>query len=186
MYQKYLFLILMLLGALLNAQETQKIKVRGNCGSCKVRIEKAVTDLPSATGSWDIKTKVLEVSYDPTQTSLQAIMKHIAEVGHDNEMYLADDSVYKGLPACCLYDREISWDDIHNSKGTHGVEEDHNHSDSHHHEGHGENMPKEDSLDFDSSIPEEDETVVLTTANVAGRKPASAFDKNAVGLQENL
>lgn len=186
MYQKYLFLILMLLGALLNAQETQKIKVRGNCGSCKVRIEKAVTDLPSATGSWDIKTKVLEVSYDPTQTSLQAIMKHIAEVGHDNEMYLADDSVYKGLPACCLYDREISWDDVHNSKGTHGVEEDHNHSDSHHHEGHGENMPKEDSSDFDSSIPEEDETVVLTTANVAGRKPASAFDKNAVGLQENL
>src|SRR5690606_34269051 len=101
---------------------TETIKVRGNCGSCKKRIENAVKTFPSASGNWDVLTKVLTLTYDPNQTSKEAIMRKIAEVGHDNELFTAEDSVYENLPGCCLYDREMDWDNIENSEGTH-VEE---------------------------------------------------------------
>ncbi len=152
---------------------TETIKVRGNCGSCKQRIEAAVSSFPSASGNWDILTKVLTLTYDPGQTSKEAIMKRIAEVGHDNEMFTAEDSVYENLPGCCLYDREVDWDNVENSAGTH-VEETGMKSGHDAHDGHGHENETQDG------------TVDLTTAVITGNKPAHAFDKNAVGLMENI
>src|SRR5690606_23947472 len=90
--------------------KTETIKVRGDGGSCIKRIEAAVQTFPSASRNWDIETKVLTLNYDQNQTSKEAIMRKIAEVGHDNELYTAEDSVYENLPGCCLYDREIDWE----------------------------------------------------------------------------
>lgn len=171
--------------------ETKTIKVRGNCGMCKTRIENAVKSFPSASGTWDIYSKVLEVKFDPKQTNFNSIMKKVAEVGHDNELFLADDSVYKNLPGCCLYDREIAWSDVHNSKGTHGHDEGHNHSEGHNHDhsdpNHTHDTPSQvgthvdgDEEDFDSS------SIQLGAANISGNKPASMFDKNAAGLTEMI
>ncbi len=152
-------------------QKTETIKVRGNCGSCKKRIENAIKTFPSASGNWDIVTKVLTLTYDSTQTSKEAIMKKIAEVGHDNELFTAESSVYENLPGCCLYDREVDWDNIENSAGTH-VEEGNAQSNAHDHS--------------DPNHSHDDETIGLTTATITGNKPVHSFDKNAVGLTENI
>lgn len=153
-------------------QKIETIKVRGNCGSCKKRIENAVKTFPSASGNWDVLTKVLTLTYDSTQTSKEAIMKKIAEVGHDNELFTAEDSVYENLPGCCLYDREMDWDNIENSEGTH-VEASEMKSGHDDHDGHNHGN-------------EGDDTVGLSTVTITGSKPAHAFDKNAAGLVENI
>ena len=167
--------------------ETRTIRVRGNCTMCKSRIEDAVKELPSASGDWGIQSKVLKVQFDPAQTNFQSIMRKVASVGHDNELYLADDEVYKALPGCCLYNRELPWDQIENSEGTHvdgedshsHDEQDHDHDHDHETVANLEGADFEDDDGFDEAI---DLGAVTITSSVA----ASAMDKNAVGLQLNI
>ncbi len=81
--------------------------VRGNCSSCKARIEKAAKTAGANSANWDADAQLVTLDFDPTKTSSDAILKMIANVGHDNEMYKATDDVYKNLPSCCLYDRNL-------------------------------------------------------------------------------
>lgn len=81
--------------------------VRGNCGSCKARIEKAAATAGADGASWNADTQLVTLQFDPLKTSATTILKKIAEVGHDNEMFQAEDATYKNLPDCCLYDREL-------------------------------------------------------------------------------
>ena len=82
---------------------TAKIKVFGNCGMCKQRIETAL-DVPGIkTASWDSKTKMLDVVYNKSKISEQKIHDIVASVGHDTEKAKAKDNVYSELPFCCLY-----------------------------------------------------------------------------------
>lgn len=85
--------------------KTESIKVWGNCDMCKARIEKAAKAEGATTASWDSKTKMLAVSYDPSKTNTDALAKKIAAVGHDTEKFKADDKTYSALPGCCHYDR---------------------------------------------------------------------------------
>jgi periplasmic mercuric ion binding protein len=85
--------------------KTETIKVAGNCSMCKDRIEKAAKAEGAETASWDAKTKLLTVSYNPSKTSNDALAKKMASVGHDAGKYRADDKVYNALPGCCKYDR---------------------------------------------------------------------------------
>lgn len=82
---------------------TAKIKVFGNCGMCKMRIETAldVNGIKSAT--WDSKTKMLDVVYNKAKISEQKIHEIVASVGHDTEKAKAKAEVYSELPFCCLY-----------------------------------------------------------------------------------
>ncbi len=80
--------------------------VKGNCGSCKTRIEKAAKEAGAKNALWNVDTQMILLDFDTQKTSVETILKKIAEVGHDNEMFQAKDSVYKNLPACCLYDRD--------------------------------------------------------------------------------
>lgn len=93
----------------LNAQagklKTETFKVLGNCDMCKNRIESAVKNEGAVTASWDAKTKMLAVSYNPSKTNADELAKKIASVGHDTEKYKADDKTYNSLPGCCKYDR---------------------------------------------------------------------------------
>lgn len=84
---------------------TESFKVWGNCTMCKARIEKAVKEEGATTAVWDVKTKLLAVSFDPSKTSVDKISKKLASVGHDTEKYRADDKTYEALPSCCHYDR---------------------------------------------------------------------------------
>ncbi|MBC7450514.1 MAG: heavy-metal-associated domain-containing protein [Cytophagales bacterium] len=86
--------------------ETSTFKVYGNCETCKKRIETALLKnqhIKKAT--WDVKTKMLTVVYDPHMVSLDAIHKIVANAGHDTDKVKASDAVYNKLPGCCKYDR---------------------------------------------------------------------------------
>lgn len=85
--------------------KTETIKVWGNCESCKQRIEKAAKTDGVTRAVWDIKTKMLTLTYDPHKTTSEKIQKQIAAVGHDTEKFKADDKAYANLPGCCKYDR---------------------------------------------------------------------------------
>lgn len=79
------------------------IKVYGNCGMCKARIEKALDRTGIKTATWDSKTKMLSVVYNTGKLSEQQIHNFIAEVGHDTDKAKAKDETYAKLPFCCLY-----------------------------------------------------------------------------------
>ena len=89
------------------AKQDNQFYVRGNCGSCKARIEKAATSAGADSAAWDADTQIVTLNFDPAKTSADLILQKIAEVGHDNEKYTAKDGVYAQLPDCCLYDRAL-------------------------------------------------------------------------------
>ena len=79
------------------------IKVFGNCGQCKDRIEDAVKVKGVDSASWDEDTKLLSIRYNPEIVSLDKLHVLIAKVGHDTELKKANDKVYNKLPDCCKY-----------------------------------------------------------------------------------
>lgn len=88
------------------AEKTDSIKVYGNCGMCKNRIEKALKIEGVSSASWDADEQLLVVKYDPSKTSNDVIQKKVAAVGHDTEKYTAPDAVYNKLHGCCKYERK--------------------------------------------------------------------------------
>ncbi len=86
--------------------KTESFKVWGKCEMCKTRIESTVKGEGATSASWDQKTRMLTVSYDPSKTNRDALGKKLASAGHDTEKFRAPDDVYAKLPACCHYDRE--------------------------------------------------------------------------------
>ena len=88
------------------AAKTEKIKVYGNCGMCKTRIEKAAKSVNGVSkASWSDKDKTLTVTYDDGKTAPLKIEEAVASVGHDTDHKKAADKTYNGLPGCCKYDR---------------------------------------------------------------------------------
>jgi copper chaperone CopZ len=86
--------------------KTEKIEVKGNCGMCETRIEKAVNAVDGvSTANWVKKTKKLAVTFDDTKTNLDKIEVAVAKVGHDTPKHKASTEVYNKLPDCCKYDR---------------------------------------------------------------------------------
>lgn len=101
-----LVLILTFMSAAVFAQsKTETFKVSGNCGMCKKRIEKAVAVSGVDSAAWNVKTKIMTVTFDATKISGDDIQKKIAAVGHDTEKFVAENAVYEKLPGCCLYER---------------------------------------------------------------------------------
>ncbi len=101
-----LFLSIFLFSTISAQTKTFKAKVEGNCGMCKERIETAVkADKNVSSANWSMSKKVLTVSYDASKTDKKSILKSVADVGHDNEMFRASDKVYDELDSCCQYDR---------------------------------------------------------------------------------
>lgn len=82
---------------------TANIKVYGNCGMCKDRIEKAVDTKGVKQAKWNISTKNLEVVYVPEKISEKKIRDLVSAAGHDTDSTKAADKVYAKLPFCCLY-----------------------------------------------------------------------------------
>ncbi len=86
----------------------QTIKVYGNCGQCKKKIEKSALAAGAAYADWNTKTKMLNVGYDPSVTNPVKIETAIAEKGYDTQDIKASDSSYYKLDECCQYDRKKS------------------------------------------------------------------------------
>jgi copper chaperone CopZ len=85
---------------------TVEMKVWGNCGKCKTRIEKAAKIKGVQKASWDIDSKMLTLTYTPQYVKLEKVHERIAMAGHDTENLYAPKGKYLGLPACCKYSRE--------------------------------------------------------------------------------
>jgi mercuric ion binding protein len=92
-------------GTRISGPKTESFKVSGNCDMCKTRIEKTAKTEGATKADWDSKTKMVTVTFNPSKTSVDALSKKLALVGHDTEKYKADDKVYKALPSCCHFDR---------------------------------------------------------------------------------
>ena len=109
MKTKVLSLVGMLLigaGPVFAQAKTEKFEVKGKCGMCEKRIEKAAKCVDGVSSAdWDLKSNVLKVSFDESKTSADKVQQAIAEVGHDTPLHKAKDDVYNNLPACCKYDR---------------------------------------------------------------------------------
>ena len=89
---------------IINVKDTTVfIKVFGNCGQCKDRIEAAVKVKGVDAAFWDEDTKILSVYYNPTIVNLDKFHELVAKAGHDTELKKASDNVYNKLPACCKY-----------------------------------------------------------------------------------
>jgi len=98
--------------------KTEKFEVKGNCGMCENRIEKAAKSVDGVSAAdWNKETKMLEVSFDASKTSADKVQKAIAAVGHDTPMHKAKDEVYNELPGCCQYNREASTKSEHGCGG---------------------------------------------------------------------
>jgi mercuric ion binding protein len=76
--------------------------VRGNCGMCEERIEKAVTDVDGVImADWNVKTKNLTVTYDSTKVNEMKIQQTVANSGHETKSYTSPQAVHDALPECC-------------------------------------------------------------------------------------
>jgi len=86
--------------------KTESFKVWGECGMCKSRIEKTVMAEGATDASWDSKTKLLTVRYNPAKTGKEALSKKLAAAGHDTEKFTAPCDIYNSLPGCYHYERQ--------------------------------------------------------------------------------
>jgi periplasmic mercuric ion binding protein len=86
--------------------KTETFKVKGNCGMCKTRIEKAAKIEGVSKADWDSDTKMLTLTYDPSKVKSDDVLKKIADVGYDSDKFKADDKIYAKLPGCCKYKRD--------------------------------------------------------------------------------
>ena len=87
-------------------QENSKSEfiVSGNCDLCRVRIEKAALSIEGVkSAGWNINTHKLSVEYNRNMTEVPAIQEAVAGVGHDTELFRADNVTYEALPECCHY-----------------------------------------------------------------------------------
>jgi len=75
------------------------------CGSCAKKIEKAVTALDGVTGAQvDLKSKTVEVKYDPTKTTVGSIEDAITNAGYDANDKKRNPDAYDKLEKCCKID----------------------------------------------------------------------------------
>jgi periplasmic mercuric ion binding protein len=94
-----------------NAQKIKKsntdtiaIKVMGNCGQCKERIEEAAYTVSGVkVANWNKKTQELTLIRNAKKATLQKVQKAIAKAGHDTDTVKATDAQYSQLPSCCAY-----------------------------------------------------------------------------------
>jgi periplasmic mercuric ion binding protein len=84
--------------------QTYTAKVSGVCNQCKERIEEAAYSVEGVkTATWNKKTHLLVIVFNAKKTSKEAVLKAVANIGHDADTILASNEVYKSLPACCAY-----------------------------------------------------------------------------------
>ena len=82
--------------------------VRGNCGMCKTTIENAVTGIDGVSkADWNKTRKKIDVSFDESKTTLDAIHKAIANSGYDTDKMSGNEEAYKDLPGCCQFDHTM-------------------------------------------------------------------------------
>ncbi len=100
----HLIIILFLTTTVVAQTEKTTISVRGNCGMCKARIEKAAIKTKGVKYAvWQTDTETLTFIYNAKKTTVSQVSANIAAVGHEANGVAVVDSVYAALPMCCQY-----------------------------------------------------------------------------------
>ncbi|MFP4287667.1 MAG: heavy-metal-associated domain-containing protein [Bacteroidota bacterium] len=87
-----------------------EIKVLGNCGMCKERIENAAYSVRGVRkADWDEQSKMLTLVYRNDRTEQETIERAIAKAGHDTENIITDEETHANLHHCCIYPRNAEW-----------------------------------------------------------------------------
>lgn len=86
-------------------EKTEKIKVSGECGMCKGKIEKAAKAAGATYAVWSVDAKELTVKYNSTSSNSAKIQESVAAAGYDTEKVKATDEAYNKLDGCCQYER---------------------------------------------------------------------------------
>lgn len=82
-----------------------KIKTSSQCGTCEGIMKEALSSLKGIERvHLDIETQILEVVYEPAQTTVANIKTAIAKAGYQADDLVAKMSGYNKLPACCKED----------------------------------------------------------------------------------
>lgn len=103
-----LFLLFFLISNSVLAQQSETIKVWGNCGMCKKVIETAALKAGATKANWSETTKELQVNYKVKKTSASKIQEAIAAAGYDTQDFTAPNDVYSKLHGCCQYERKAA------------------------------------------------------------------------------
>jgi mercuric ion binding protein len=88
--------------------KTEKLKVSGECGMCKKKIESAAKESGATYALWNKDSKILTVTYNSQNTNSAKIQQNIAAVGYDTPEFKATDEAYNSLDDCCKYQRSTS------------------------------------------------------------------------------
>ena len=151
-------------------KEKNEFFVKGNCGSCKARIEKAAKDAGADSAEWDAEKQTVQLQFDEKKTSADKILLKIAEVGHDNEKYKTTDEVYSKLPGCCLYDRNTAFGDTNTKVHTDETEKHDNHAES----------------EIVVAKEEQQKENNIQGVNITATKAATSLNKKEAGLTFNI
>ncbi|WP_026990483.1 heavy-metal-associated domain-containing protein [Flavobacterium subsaxonicum] len=105
-------MLIMLAGFTVQAQEKKNknakydVEVKGNCGQCKARIEKAAYSVKGVKqATWNEESQDLQLIVDETKCSVADVRAAVAKAGHDTDEVKAEDTDYNSLHSCCKYDR---------------------------------------------------------------------------------
>lgn len=80
---------------------TTTFKVYGQCGECKERIENGLQIKGISFAEWNVETKELTITYNPSKITLEEIHKTINKIGYDTDESKATDEQNNKLPKCC-------------------------------------------------------------------------------------
>ena len=102
------YLLILMALALSTASFAQKktqieFEVRGVCGMCETRIEKALDAPGIIMAQWDAETQKAMVAYKTKVITEDEIHQLVAKVGHDTDKKKATDEAYANLHGCCKY-----------------------------------------------------------------------------------
>ena len=100
-----LFAVLFISFTAVAQEKTEKIRVSGECGMCKSKIEKAAKSAGASYALWDVEKKDLTVTYNSTSVNMAKIEKAVAAVGYDTQNEKATTEAYNKLHECCKYER---------------------------------------------------------------------------------
>ena len=86
-------------------EKSETLKVAGECGMCKKKIESAAKKAGASFASWNAETKELSVKYNSTSSNTAKIEEAIAKAGYDTPTVKATAEAYDKLDECCKYER---------------------------------------------------------------------------------
>src|SRR5690349_7521601 len=86
-------------------EKTETLKVSGECGTCKKKIESAAKKAGASYAVWNVDSKELVIKYNNTSSNSAKIQKAVADAGYDTPDFKASEDAYNKLDGCCQYDR---------------------------------------------------------------------------------